>query len=60
MTDSPPNQWCVVAGKPGTDPLTIIGGFGTQEEAQAHLEKHQQENPAVPLMLDVLVNPANC
>lgn len=63
MTDPTPttsNQWCVVVGMPGSEPLTTIGPFVTQEEAQAHLEKHQQANPGVAVMVDVLVNPANC
>ena len=57
---STPNAYCVITGQPGKDPLTLIGPFVTIEDAQAHAAKHQQENPGVPAMADVLVNPVNC
>jgi hypothetical protein len=59
-TTTAPNAWCLIHGTPGTDPLTIEGPFETEEEATANMEADQKAAPDVPVMIDVLVNPANC
>lgn len=60
MTDPQPNAWCVIHGTPGKDPLTIEGPFATEQEAQANADADAKAVPTVPVMVDILVNPANC
>lgn len=60
MPASISNAWCIVHGTPGTDPLTIEGPFETKEAAEANAAADKQAHPDVPVMVDVLVNPANC
>lgn len=59
MNDAAPNQWCIIRGTPGKDPLTIVGPFATADEATAYQKADTQES-SVPSMVDVLVAPANC
>lgn len=60
MTDPAPNAYCVIHGTPGTNPLMIEGPFATEEEAQQNAQADQAAHPEIPVMVDVLVNPANC
>lgn len=61
MTPTPaPNAWCVIHGTPGKDPLTIEGPFDTEADAQANADADAKAFPAVPVTVDVLLNPANC
>jgi hypothetical protein len=54
------NTYCVVLGTPGQTPLTIVGPFATEAEAQAHAAEHQQKTPPQTAVADVLLDPANC
>lgn len=56
---SVPNQWCIIRGVPGKDPLTIVGPFATSDEATQYQQKDVAES-SVPSEIDVLVAPANC
>lgn len=58
-TTETPNAYVVVLGT-STSPLTFVGPFATNEEAQQHAAKHEAENPDVPAVVDPLLNPANC
>lgn len=59
MSTTTPNQFCIIRGTPGTDPLTIIGPFATAEEADEYNAKDTSES-SVPSMVDNLIAPANC
>jgi redox-sensitive bicupin YhaK (pirin superfamily) len=54
------NAYCIIHGTPGTTPLTIEGPFATEADAQTNAAADQKAIPTVPVLVDVLVNPANC
>lgn len=60
MSTTTPNAYCIILGTPGTDPLTIVGPFATNDEATAHVAEHKKANPQVAAMVDVLTAPENC
>lgn len=51
------NSYCVMLGRPGTDPLTTVGPFATEDQARAYAAEAHTRSPQV--IVDILVNPQN-
>lgn len=60
MGTGSPNTYCVILGRIGQDPLSIVGPFATMVEAQAHAAEHEAKTPPQVALAELLVDPANC